>query len=819
MIINPQYRFFERIQREYKAAAAHMFLLHHNVHDLLWDHRYGFLPTQHFLMEQLNTIGCDIVLGYTPSQGIIWPRVDHWQQIQRALGLEIQPTDWDGEPPSPLEPIGQFRQDGTFIAEQLGLVRIQAKMDSNRGRIYSPPKTVQIGDVNQEIQRIEIQPNDKRHIVAGKRLRFSAIAFDQAGNSIGVQNAHWKVEGNIGHISRDGIFTATKSGKGHIWVQVGNRSTKTNQIRVHPSEAIEIYLEQPPKPVEIRKPHIFSVTGRDAGGNPLKLQKSIEFEIVSPVDDNLPYHTINQHGFHRDKVHEDPLISGCLPPGKELSQQLRELFKQNDFKVGLVMYQMEKIAANADFLTFNEESRIFVDSLHQWATDLDMRLKKHIIIMAAQNLAQVHPMISNNIDIPVIEIPFPNSEERKGLINHLENLSQLKTQDQYYPDRITRQIRLADDYSHEQLARDTTGLTLFGVHDVALRAEEKDAPISPELVAEYRRQSVLMHTYGILEVMATPYDLSVVGGHPHLGPILEDIISAIHEKDQKRVPHGILLLGPSGTGKTMVAQMLARYSDLPFLRLKNPQEWTGIESVASAGDSKAYEKKLTMALNFILGMLPAIVFIDDIDQAAGPRTPMGKQQDYDGMLPAELVNLVTDSSKHGQILWVGASNRPDLLDPLFRRQGLFEERIILLRPTDGERADILRKLYHKHQIKYQDIDFDGMDEQTRKMTGGDIEQIVRRSYIFAKRDGQEIVTDEYLRQAITDFVPLYSDSINEIGGLLALREATSRSRLPPRLPHELRDFVTDEGNYLSWGIDKSRINQRLQELGVRQNMF
>ena len=147
---------------------------------------------------------------------------------------------------------------------------------------------------------------------------------------------------------------------------------------------------------------------------------------------------------------------------------------------------------------------------------------------------------------------------------------------------------------------------------------------------------------------------------------------------------------------------------------------------------------------------------------------------------------------------------------MYKRQ---EERIILLRPTDGERADILRKLYHKHQIKHQNIDFDEMDEHTRKMTGADIEQIVRRSYIFAKTDGLEIVNNEYLRKAISDFVPLYPDQINEAIGLLAMREATSRSMLPQRLPYELRKFVTEEGNYAKWGIDKSQINQRLRELG------
>ena len=809
-MISSQYPFLNRIQREYKAAAAHVFLLHHNVHDLLWDRRYGLLPTQYFLMEQLNIIGCDIVLGYIPSQGIIWPHIDHWRQIQHALGLEVEKIEWDDGPPDPSKPIGQFRQDGTFIAEQLGLVRIQAKIDSTYGKIYSNPRTVYVGDTKRDIHRIEIQPSRQRHISAGKHIRFQAIAFDQMGERIGIQNANWQVEGNIGQISRDGVFVAQKGGEGFIKLQIGSLNAKTNRIVVHPSAAVEIHLDPPKDPLEIRKPHRFSVSGRDVSGNTFKLQKDIEFEIVPTPEDNTPYHPINQHGFHRDKIHEDPLISDRLPPGKELSQKLRELFEQNHFKVGLVVYQLEKIAPNSDLLAFDEEYRFFVDSIHQWSADLEMRFRKHIILMATQNLAEVHPMLSNNIEIPVVELPFPDLEERKELTKHIESLSRLRAENQRYQGELIHQVRLADDYSHDQFARDTTGLKLFGLHDLALRAEEEGIPISPEFVAEHRRQSVSVHTSDILEVMPTPYDLSIVGGHSHVGRILENIITAIHQKDLKRIPHGVLLLGPPGTGKTMIAQMLARYSELPFLRLKNPREWV---RTGATGDAKIYEKKLTVALNFISGMLPAIVFIDDIDQISGLSERAGKHKDNDSMLPAELVNLIADPTKHGQILWVGASNRPDLLDPLLRRQGLFEERIILLRPTDGERADILRKLYHKHQIKHQNIDFDEMDEHTRKMTGADIEQVVRRSYTFAKADGLEIVNNEYLRKAISDFVPLYSDQINEAIGLLAMREATSRSMLPQRLPYELRKFVAEEGNYAKWGIDKSQINQRLRELG------
>ena len=81
-----------------------------------------------------------------------------------------------------------------------------------------------------------------------------------------------------------------------------------------------------------------------------------------------------------------------------------------------------------------------------------------------------------------------------------------------------------------------------------------------------------------------------------------------------------------------------------------------------------------------------------------------------------------------------------------------------------------------------------------------------RSYNLAKRHEREIVSQEDLNRTIDDYVPEHSPEMNEFMGLLALREANSRSMIPPILPHELREYV--DGNQ----IDKQKINRRLQEL-------
>ena len=77
--------FWEQIKRHYNAGSAHQFLLHFNVQDLLYDDVYGYLPTTEYLMEQLNVLGCELIMGYNTSQGVHLPNIGRWRATQKML--------------------------------------------------------------------------------------------------------------------------------------------------------------------------------------------------------------------------------------------------------------------------------------------------------------------------------------------------------------------------------------------------------------------------------------------------------------------------------------------------------------------------------------------------------------------------------------------------------------------------------------------------------------------------------------------------------------------------------------------------------------
>ncbi len=806
-------KFWDRIAAEYKAGSAHLFLLHFNVHDLAHDEVYGYLPMLYYLMEQLNVAGCDLVIGYSPSQGVVWPYINQWKSVQKMLGLLPHEEEWEGGTVE-IPPMGEFRPDGKFIADRMGFTRIRATV----GQISA--ESDQILVTTDQIHRLEISPK-RLEIESGKMFRFTLTAYDRSGREIGVQHARWEVIGEIGSMTRDGVFIATKAGKGRIRAHVigPEKRAESEEITVVPGKLTQLKIDQSTRRIPPGEPHAFNLVGEDAHGNVVEVQDA-EWEVIRE-ERAQPRRTPINSKLIVGKIHEDPFITSKLPPGKELREKLDALLHQDGVKAGVVINFMEKIVPNAELTTLQRNTMsikgkdlsidtghdplMFLETFQHWAMDLDMRLKKHIVLLMTQNLSEVHPGLTKNPDIPVIEVPLPNYDERLKFIEHLMNLPIKGKPDNRA--QFTSRLTLAPDLTKEQLARDTAGLNLFGIHDGALRAEEVQQPISRELVETYRRESVDILSRGILTVGGTSSHLDSAIGLDHVINVIRDVVDAMNEGDLRRVPHGMLFLGLPGTGKVMAAKLLAGHGNMPFVQLKNAREGIGIEYAAPGVEERIYERNLTFAINFIRALTPAVVFIEEADQGTlrADTTP----ERADSMLPVELLNTIRDPSLHGQVIWIGASSRPDLLDPIFRRSGLFDYKLIFLPPSEAERAQLLEVICKGYGIDGQRIDFGQIaaDAYTNGLSARELGVIVQRSYNIAKRNNRPTMTEADLIEAATDFVPDYSPEMNLFIGLLALREANSLSMIPTNLPPEYQEFIKNNR------INKTKINKLLNKLG------
>ena len=627
--------FWDEVKKHYGAGSAHQFLIHFNVNDLLYDDVYGYLRTTDYLMAQLNTLGCQLVLGYNTSEGIHFPKVGQWRNTQRAL--EVFP---------------QYNKTGVF--------------------------------------------------------HFQSLA---------------------------------------TWIQTLRRIGEVEDVNL---------AEQEVDPQFVRR----------------RINADLAF----------------------DKEHEDPFVMLDGTPSAEFRRQLNRLLQQGRSKIGLVINPLELLTPNDPSLnavTADEVQLLFSQILH-WASDLDIRRRKHIVLLVTHNISDVHPNFTVNPEIPLIEIPFPNYEERLKFIEHLHDISDGSSQ---------MRKTLGNQREQETLARETIGLNLFGVHDVVQQAESAQRKAGGEELLRYRRESIKTFSRGVLELGETQRGPSDDGWY--VMRIIRDIADGMKNQDLRRVPRGMLLLGPHGTSKVYAARVLAGEANMTFVRLRYANQVSEVTiNINEKGDS--YERNLNAGLNFIRGIAPTVVFIDDFEQAS-PYATMNPEE-HEQMFPPALANAMNDIALHGRVIWVGASQRPDLMPPIFRRYGIFDTKLIMLPPTSGGRVEIL-KIICQGQTS-GNINFQALvgGAETDGLTWRDLLLIVQRANNIAKRNGRDTFTEGELRQALNDFVPDYSREMQIFMGLLALREANSRVMVPDDLLPEYQEFV--DGNR----IDKTAINRRLMEL-------
>ncbi|KAG7462564.1 hypothetical protein MATL_G00186170 [Megalops atlanticus] len=188
-------------------------------------------------------------------------------------------------------------------------------------------------------------------------------------------------------------------------------------------------------------------------------------------------------------------------------------------------------------------------------------------------------------------------------------------------------------------------------------------------------------------------------------------------------PRGFLLHGPPGCGKTLLAQAVAGEMELPLLKVSAPELVSGV-----SGES---EQKLRELFEQAVASAPCILFIDEIDAITPKREVASK--DMERRIVAQLLTCMDDLNSMAvtaQVLVIGATNRPDSLDPALRRAGRFDREICLGIPDEGARLRILRTLCRKLKLP-EDFDFQRLARLTPGYVGADLMALCREAAMSA----------------------------------------------------------------------------------------
>jgi cell division protease FtsH len=214
-----------------------------------------------------------------------------------------------------------------------------------------------------------------------------------------------------------------------------------------------------------------------------------------------------------------------------------------------------------------------------------------------------------------------------------------------------------------------------------------------------------------------------------------------------RIPHGVLLAGPPGTGKTLLARAVAGEADVPFFSMAASEFVEAIVGVGAARVRDLFKEAKEDA--------PAIVFIDELDAIGRSRTSgiagfSGGNDEREQTLNQILTEMDGFDSATSVIV-IGATNRPDVLDPALLRPGRFDRRVAVQPPDRAGREAILR--VHTRGVPLgPDVDLARIAATAPGMVGADLANLVNEAALTAARRGHEVVEEEDFTDALERIV-------------------------------------------------------------------
>ena len=272
-------------------------------------------------------------------------------------------------------------------------------------------------------------------------------------------------------------------------------------------------------------------------------------------------------------------------------------------------------------------------------------------------------------------------------------------------------------------------------------------------------------------------------------------------------PKGVLMHGPPGTGKTLLAKAVASESDAHFISINGPEIMSKYVGGSEENLREFFEEAEANA--------PSIIFIDELDAIAPKREET--QGEVERRTVAQLLTLMDGLNSRGQVVVIGATNRPDSLDPALRRPGRFDREIEIGVPDRDERKEIL-EIHTRTMPLSSDVELDKIAESTHGFVGADLEslckeaamRVVRRIIPEINKTDEEIpeetlkkiiVNNADFREALKEIQPSALREVlvqipdvkwSDIGGLeTAKQELQEAVEWPLKYPDKFKKFHVD----------------------------
>jgi len=420
----------------------------------------------------------------------------------------------------------------------------------------------------------------------------------------------------------------------------------------------------------------------------------------------------------------------------ESEQRLREVFKEaeNNAPAIVFMDELDSLAPKREEVTGEVERRMVA----QLCTLMDgLKTRGNVIVIGATNRVNaLDPAIRRpgRFDRE-IEISVPDRDGRKEILQiHTRGMPLAKDVDLDHYANITHGFVGADV---EALAKEAAMSALRGILP-KIKLEEKEA-IPPEVLEklqvtkdDFDSGLRMVEPSAMREVLVEVPNVrwEDVGGLEDAKQELKEAVEwpLKHPDSFKRMgiepPRGILLYGPPGSGKTLLARAVATESEANFIAIKGPQllsKWVG---ESEKGIRETFRKARMAA--------PAIVFFDEVDAIVPARGSGFGDSHVTERVISQLLTELDGLEKLENVVVLAATNRPDLIDSAVLRPGRFDRLVLVPAPDKKARLEIF-KIHTKGMPLAKDVDLDALATETEGYAGADIAALCREAAMLVLR--------------------------------------------------------------------------------------
>src|SRR3989344_5101258 len=441
----------------------------------------------------------------------------------------------------------------------------------------------------------------------------------------------------------------------------------------------------------------------------------------------------------------------------EAEKRIRDIFEEAEKGAPSIIFidEIDAIASKREE-SYGEVERRVVAQLLSVMDGLKSRGK--VIVIAATNRP-------NSID-PALRRPGRFDREIEiGVPKQEGRLQILKIH--------TRNMPLTKDVELNELARVTHGFVGADLESLCKEAamvvlrrlfpdmqSKKDEQISPEILdkliigmGDFKEALKLVRPSALREVLIErpTQTWEEIGGLEIVKQELKEAVEwplkypGIFKNLGVTAPKGILLYGPPGTGKTLLAKAVANESESNFILVNGPELLNKYVGESERGVRKIFEKARQAS--------PSIIFFDEIDSIV-PRRGRSLDSSVTERMVNQLLTEIDGLQELNDVIVIGATNRPDILDPALLRPGRFDR--IILTPIPDQKSRL--KIFHIHTKSIplsKDVNLEILAEKTPDYVGSDIEALCREAVILALRKDKETkqITMKNFNEALKKIKP------------------------------------------------------------------